>query len=102
MTRSNPEARKLPFWWVGYVPAALFITVLTYLAVTVGGSVLIPLLLAVALTFMLEPLAAHLERAGRSRSAAVLLTLLTTLLTVAVVLLFLLPSVYHQLLQSVD
>lgn len=100
MTRAHREA-KSPFWWIGYVPAALFVTVLTYLALTVGGSVLIPLLLAVALTFMLEPLAARLER-GRSRSAAVLLTLLIALLAVAIVLLFLLPSVYHQLLQSID
>src|ERR1051325_2994089 len=102
MNRAGHEAGKSPFWWVGYVPAALFVIGLTYLAVTVGGSVLIPLLLAVALTFLLEPLAARLEQRGRSRAAAVLLTLLTALLVVAAVLLFLLPSVYHQLLQSID
>lgn len=102
MTSAYSYRGKSPFWWVGYLPAALFVIVLTYLAVTVGGSVLIPLLLAVALTFMLEPLAARLERRGRSRPAAVLFTLLLALIAVAVVLLFLLPSVYHQLLQSVD
>ncbi len=102
MNRARHEEGKSPFWWVGYVPAALFVIGLTYLAVTLGGSVLIPLLLAVALTFLLEPLAARLEQRGRSRSTAVLLTLLTALLAVAAVLLFLLPSVYHQLLQSID
>ncbi len=94
--------RKPPFWWLGYVPAALLVAVLAYLAVAVGGSVLIPLLLGFALTFMLEPLADRLERSGRSRPSAVLLTLLLALLAIATVLLFLLPSVYHQLIESFD
>jgi len=94
--------RTPPFWWVGYVPAALFVAVLAYLAVAVGGSILIPLLLGFALTFMLEPLTDRLERRGRSRPSAVLLTLLLALLAIATVLLFLLPSVYHQLIESFD
>ncbi len=92
--------KKTPFWWVGYVPAAVFVAILLYLAVTLGSSVLIPLLLGLALTFLLEPLAARLERTGQSRSSAVLLTLLIAVLVLLAVLLFLLPSVYHQLLES--
>ena len=83
------------------MPAVLFLLVLTYLAVTVGGSVLVPLLLAIAFTFPLEPLTARLEQRERSRPA-VLLTLLTALIVLATVLLFLLPSVYHQLLLSIN
>ncbi len=94
--------RQPPVWWAGYVPAALLVGFLLYLLVTVGGSILIPLLLAFALTFMLEPLTVRLQAGGRSRSSAVLLTLLTAVLVLALVLVFLLPSVYHQLLESVN
>ncbi len=102
MNKSISEFRKPPFWWVGYVPAAAAIAVFGYLLFEVGGSVLIPLLLGFALTFMLEPLAAFLQRNGRSRPSAVLLTLLIALAVVTVVLLFLLPSVYHQLVESIN
>ena len=94
--------RKDPFWWVGYVPAAVLIVTLVYLAVTVCSGVLIPLLLAFALTFLLEPLAQRLQRNGRSRSSAVLLALLISVLIVGSILVFLLPSVYHQMLESVE
>ena len=84
------------------MPASLFLIVLIYLAATIGQSVLIPLLLAFALTFMLEPLVARFERSGRSRSSSVLLTLLTTVILIAAVLLFLVPSIYHQLQESIE
>ena len=102
MTKFDAMPRKSPFWWFGYVPVALFVVALLYLIVTAGESVLVPLLLAMALTFMLEPVAARLESRGQSRSIAVLLTLFTALVVVGAVLIFLLPSIYHQLLQSID
>ena len=99
--QATVTGKNNPFWWAGYVPAALFVGAVLYIALVVGGSVLIPLLLGFALTFMLEPLAARLERSGQPRSSAVLLTLMIAVLVLAAVLLFLLPSVYHQLLESV-
>ena len=94
--------KKPPFWWVGYVPAALAFVALVWLVVVAGRGVLIPLLLGFAITFMLEPLAAFLERHGRSRHAAVLFTLLIAIVTVTLALVFLLPSIFHQLRESVD
>lgn len=102
MNSSFSAKEKAPLWWARWVPAALLIVALIVLTILIGGTVLVPLLLSFALAFMLEPGADRLERRGRSRNAAVLLTLL--LMVVAVVLVFglLLPSIYHQFGESIE
>jgi predicted PurR-regulated permease PerM len=91
-----------PFWWVRWIPAALLIAGLITLTIVIGGNVLVPLLVSFALAFMLEPLADWFQRRGRSRSVAVLLTLGSTVLMGALLLLFLLPGIYHQLMESIE
>jgi predicted PurR-regulated permease PerM len=91
-----------PFWWVRWVPAVFLICSLIVLTIIIGGTVLVPLLVSFALACMLEPFVDWLQRRGRSRNAAVLLTLISAVLVVALLLLFLLPSVYHQLGESIE
>ena len=91
-----------PFWWLRWVPAVLLGAGLMALTIAIGGAVLVPLLVSFALAFMLEPLADWFQRRGRSRSTAVLLTLANAVLIVALLLLFLLPSIYHQLGESIE
>jgi predicted PurR-regulated permease PerM len=92
-----------PFWWVQWIPAALLIAGLIALTVAIGGKVIVPLLVSFALAFMLEPLTDWFQRRGRSRNVAVLLTLASAALLVALLLLFLLPSIYHhQLIESIE
>jgi predicted PurR-regulated permease PerM len=91
-----------PFWWVRWIPAALLIAGLIALTIVIGGNVLVPLLVSFALAFMLEPLADWFQRRGRSRSVAVLLTLGSTVLMGALLLLFLLPGIYHQFIESIE
>lgn len=93
---------RLPFWWVRWVPVALLVVGLIAVTVAIGGNVLVPLLVSVALALMLEPLADWFQRRGHSRSVAVLLTLASALLMVVVLLIFLLPGIYHQLIESFD
>ena len=90
------------FWWVRWVPAALLIIGLIALTIAIGGTVLVPLVVSFALTFMLEPVADWFQRRRRSRNAAVLLTLASATVAVLLVLLFLLPSIWHQLNESVE
>ncbi len=90
------------FWWVRWVPAALLIIGLIALIIAIGGTVLVPLVVSFALAFMLEPIADWFQRRGRSRNAAVLFTLASTTVAVLLVLLFLLPSIWHQLSESVE
>ena len=91
-----------PFWWVRWIPAALLIAGLIALTIAIGGNVLVPLLVSFALAFMLEPLADWFQRRGRSRSVAVLLTLGSAVLMGALLLLFLLPGIYHQFMESIE
>jgi predicted PurR-regulated permease PerM len=91
-----------PFWWVRWVPVALLIAGLIALTIVIGGNVLVPLLVSFALAFMLEPLAGWFQRRGRSRSVAVLLTLGSAVLMGALLLLFLLPGIYRQFMESIE
>jgi len=96
---TNPKAS---LWWARWVPAALFIAALIVLTILIGGTVLVPLLLSFALAFMLEPVADWFQRRGRSRNAAVLLTLLATIIAVLLVFGLLLPSINHQFGESFE
>ena len=96
---TNPKA---PLWWARWVPAALLIAALIVLTILIGGTVLVPLLLSFALAFMLEPVADWFQRRGRSRNAAVLLTLLSTIIAVLLVFGLLLPSINHQFGESFE
>ncbi len=91
-----------PFWWVRWVPAALLIAGLIILTIAIGGNVLVPLLMSFSIAFMLEPLADWFQRRGHSRNIAVLLTLASAVLIVTLLLIFLLPGIYHQLIESIE
>ena len=93
---------RSPFWWVRWVPATLVLSALLLFAVMAGSSVLVPLLVSFALTFMLEPLVEWFQRRRLSRSLAVLAAMISATLGVLLILLVLLPSVYHQLQESID
>ena len=100
---TSPQVNiRPPFWWARWVPATLLLIGLIVLVILIGGTVLVPLLASFALALMLEPLADWFQRSGRSRNASVLFTLATAVLVIVMVLVFLLPSVYHQLGESFD
>jgi predicted PurR-regulated permease PerM len=84
------------------VPAALLLAALLLFVVTAGGSVLVPLLASFALTFMLEPLVEWFQKRRLSRNLAVICAIATAIAGVILVLLFLVPSVVHQLQASVQ
>lgn len=94
--------RRSPFWWVRWVPAALLAAAVALLIVVLGRSVLVPLLVSFALCFMLEPLVERYEARGWSRNVAVLLALTTATVLLVLFLLFLVPSVWFQLQESID
>ncbi len=102
MESSSATYINRSFWWIRFVPAALFVVGIIVLVIIVGGTVLVPLVVSFALAFMLEPVADWFQNRGRSRNAAVLLTLASATAAVLLVLLFLLPSIWHQLSESVE
>lgn len=102
MESSSATYINRSFWWIRFVPAALFIIGIIVLVIAVGGTVLVPLVVSFALAFMLEPIADWFQKRGRSRNAAVLLTLASVTAAVLLLLLFLLPSIWHQLSESME
>jgi predicted PurR-regulated permease PerM len=94
------ERSRPPFWWVRWVPLTLLVTGLAVILYLTATPVVVPLALSFALAFMLEPLTEWFERRGMSRILAVLLTIGVALLVIAIVLLVLLPAVWHQLVAS--
>ncbi len=96
------EHRRNPLDWMRWIPALVLVIIVTA-ALFIGSQViLLPLLSSLALAYMLEPVVEWFERRGSSRSTAVLLTLTVASLTAILVLLFLLPSVWDQLVKSYE
>ena len=91
-----------PFWWARWVPAALLAVVFVAFTIVVGSTVLVPLVVSLALTFMLEPLVERFALAVRSRGLAVLLTLLTAAALASLVLIVLLPGIWRQFGESIE
>lgn len=80
-----------------WVPAAL-LGLLVLIAVIIGGRIiLVPLLSSLALTYLLAPIVTWFTRRGWSRPASVLLTMTAATLTLALVLIFVLPGLWHQI-----
>lgn len=84
------------------MPATLIVAAVIFFMITAGGSVLVPLLLSFALVFMLEPLVEWFQRRKLSRNLAVLSAMATAIAGVVLILLFLVPSIWHQLQTSIQ
>jgi predicted PurR-regulated permease PerM len=94
------ERSRPPFWWVRWVPLTLLVVGFLVLLYVTTTSVVVPLILSFALAYMLEPVVEWFERRGFGRTVAVLFTLAVAVLVVALILLVLLPAVWHQLVAS--
>jgi len=99
--RVEPAAVS-PISWMRWIPAALVVLVGGGLVLFGARIVLVPLLASVALAYLLAPLASWFERRGWSRTTASLLTVTGVALVVALALIFLVPSIWEQLLKSYD
>ncbi len=91
-----------PLEWMRWIPAALILFIL--LAGIVIGSrvILVPLLSSFALAYMLEPLVELFERRGWSRTVAVLVTLVIAIVVLTLALIFVIPSIWSQLVKSYE
>lgn len=88
--------------WMRWIPATVFFLVVTSAVIFGARIVLVPMLASVALAYLLAPIANWFERRGWSRSTASLLTVTGAGLILALALIFILPSVWHQVVKSYD
>jgi predicted PurR-regulated permease PerM len=85
-----------------WVPLALLALVF-FVAVFVGARIiLIPMLCSLALAYLLAPVVAWFERRGWSSSSSVLLTISGAAVAVALILIFILPGFWGQLVKTYD
>src|SRR5262249_12015114 len=83
-----------------WIPAALLAMILVVAIVMGAQIILMPLLISLALTYLLIPVVAWFERRGWSRQASVLLTMIVATLTIVLILIFIVPSFWKQLGKS--
>jgi predicted PurR-regulated permease PerM len=83
-----------------WVPLALLALVF-FVAVFIGARIiLIPMLCSLALAYLLAPVIAWFERRGWSRSSSVLLTISGAAVTLILILIFILPGFWGQLVKT--
>ncbi len=97
-----PPPPPNPIEWMRWIPLVVAVLVVGAIILVSGRVILIPLLCSLALAYMLEPYVEWFEGRGWSRPISVLLTLTSATLVSTLILLFLLPSLWDQLLKSYD
>ena len=90
----DPAVRRLLFF-VGALVALALILVF-------AGRILLPLLLGLALAYVLDPAVSWFERRGRSRTLGAVAVFVALILAVALVLLLVVPAIGHQLAEVRD
>ncbi|MBA4492662.1 AI-2E family transporter [Paracoccus sp. S1E-3] len=87
--------RKQAYWWTGAI--LVFLLVMWLL-----GQAILPFIIGAGVAYLLDPLADRLERAGLSRTWAVVTITLAALLALVAFLLLLAPIVLRQTTQLVE
>ncbi len=96
------QHRRNPLEWMRWIPA-VFIVFILLLGILIGSRVILfPLLSSLALAYILEPLVELFARRGWSRTMAVLVTLVIALVGLTLALIFVIPSIWSQLVKSYE
>jgi predicted PurR-regulated permease PerM len=86
--------------WMRWIPGVVIFLVASWLLLSGARIVLVPLLTAVALAYLLAPITSWFEKLGWSRTVASLLTVTSVGLVGVLALIFLVPSIWGQLVTS--
>lgn len=92
----RPPLDRPPFWWLRWVPTALFISVVIYFVYVVGRVAIIPVLASLALAYVLNPIVEVFERRGFSRMISSLLALVIVTAFVVLFLWFVVPDLWNE------
>jgi len=99
-SKEEPQQARNPIEWMRWVPGALLALVFCA-AVFIGARIiLIPMLCSLALAYLLAPVVAWFEGRGWSRSSSVLLTISGATMILVLILIFILPGLWGQLVKT--
>lgn len=85
-----------------WIPLALLVLVFCAALFIGARIILVPMLCSLALAYLLAPVVTWFERRGWSRPASVLLTISGATVTLALILIFILPGFWGQLVKTYD
>src|SRR5215475_4159295 len=85
-----------------WVPLAFLILVFCVAVIIGARIILVPMLCSLALAYLLAPVVAWFERRGWSRSSSVLLTISGATMILILILIFILPGFWGQLIKTYD
>jgi predicted PurR-regulated permease PerM len=99
-SKEEPLNARNPLEWMRWIPLALL--ALAFCAVVIIGAriILVPMLCSLALAYLLAPAVAWFEGRGWSRSSSVLLTISGATMALILVLIFILPGFWGQLVKT--
>ena len=97
-----PPRLKSPLEWMRWIPAVLFACLIITLFFIGSRVVLVPLLSSLTLAYMLEPLVEAFEQRGWTRTLSVLATLASAFIVLVLALIFVIPSLWAQLIKSYE
>lgn len=99
---ANGSSSETPIEWMRWVPAAILAIIFLLFVFVSGRIVLVPMLISVALAYLLAPIVVWFERRGWSRSSSAMLAITATTLAVVLALIFVLPGLWKQFSQSYE
>ncbi len=102
MSDQDPSNLKSPLEWMRWIPAVCFALLIIILLFIGSRVILLPLLGSLALAYILEPLVEAFEQRGWARNMSVLATLASAFIVLILALVFVIPSLWSQLLKSYD
>jgi predicted PurR-regulated permease PerM len=91
-----------PYEWLRWIPVLVFVLLVLVIFLIGIRVILIPLLVSLALAYLLAPMVVWFERRGWSCSMAVLLTMTVASLVLVLALLFVVPNLWEQLTTSFE
>src|SRR5215475_7794524 len=85
-----------------WIPLAFLILVFCAAVIIGARIILVPMLCSLALAYLLAPVVVWFERRGWSRSSSVLLTISGATMILILILIFILPGFWGQLVKTYD
>jgi len=92
---NSPEDRT-PIWWLRWVPTIAVAFLVLYLLYITSSVAIIPVLVSVALAYLLNPVVRQLENRGLSRPASAAAAILVVSLIIAAFLAYVVPELWAE------
>jgi len=92
----NSSEDRTPIWWLRWVPTIAISFLVLYLLYITASVAIIPVLVSVALAYLLNPLVRQLENRGLSRPASAAAAILVVSLIMAAFLAYVVPELWAE------